>query len=122
MFIPIVPRAGASHLVLRVEAVFSSAGSRALPSYIPPSPRRAPLGGVAAASYLSMTLRVRLDFHKTFKLSELQQSWMAVTDDMQVIGDLCGHLVRTYSLRKQVRRPHHTALACHRLCSLRGPP
>ena len=52
-----------------------------------------------------MTLRVRLDFHKTFKLSELQQSWMAVTDDMQVIGDLCGHLVRTYSLRKQVRRP-----------------
>ena len=52
-----------------------------------------------------MTLRVRLDFHKTFKLSELQQSWMVVTDDMQVIGDLCGHLVRTYSLRKQVHRP-----------------
>ena len=59
---------------------------------------------VAAASF-GMTLRVRLDFHKTFKLSELQQSWMVVTDDMQVIGDLCGHLVRTYSLRKQVRRP-----------------
>ena len=77
-------------------------------------------GGVLRS--LSMTLRVRLDFHKTFKLSELQQSWMVVTDDMQVIGDLCGHLVRTYSLRKRVRRPHHTALACHRLCSLRGPP
>ena len=82
--------------------------------------RSAVRGGVLRS--LSMTLRVRLDFHKTFKLSELQQSWMVVTDDMQVIGDLCGHLVRTYSLRKQVRRPHHTALACHRLCSLRGPP
>ena len=91
------------------------------------SPCFAPLAVRSAVSRrrprsLSMTLRVRLDFHKTFKLSELQQSWMVVTDDMQVIGDLCGHLVRTYSLRKQVRRPHHTALACHRLCSLRGPP
>ena len=67
------------------------------------------VAAAASASFgprsLSMTLRVRLDFHKTFKLSELQQSWMVVTDDMQVIGDLCGHLVRTYSLRKQVRRP-----------------
>ena len=54
-----------------------------------------------------MTLRVRLDFHNALKLSELQQSWMVVPDDIQVIGDLYGHLVRTYSLRKQVR--HHTA-------------
>ena len=64
-------------------------------------------GGVLRSRY-SMTLRVRLDFHKTFKLSELQQSWMVVPDDIQVIGDLYGHLVRTYSLRKQARHPTHT--------------
>ena len=55
-----------------------------------------------------MTLRVRLDFHNALKLSELQQSWMVVPDDIQVIGDLYGHLVRTYSLRKQARHPTHT--------------
>jgi hypothetical protein len=70
------------------------------------------LHSAAAASFLArsahMTLRVRLDFHKALKLSELQQSWMAVPDDIQVIGDLYGHLVRTYSLRKQVRHPTHT--------------
>ena len=59
---------------------------------------------------MSTPLRVRLDFHTALKLSELQQSWMAVPDDVQVIGDLYGHLVRTYLLRKQVRSPAHTPL------------
>ena len=55
----------------------------------------------------TMTLRVRLDFHNALKLSELQQSWMVVPEDIQLIGDLYGHLVRTYSLRKQARHPTH---------------
>ena len=85
-----------------------------------------------------MTLRVRLDFHTALKLSELQQSWMVVPEDIQLIGDLYGHLVRTYSLRKQARHPHprarpptaptaptpptHTTLAHRRLRALREPP
>ena len=47
--------------------------------------------------------RVRLDFDGTLPVGEpLQRSWLVLPDGLQCLGDLYGHILREYSLRKRV--------------------
>ncbi len=47
-------------------------------------------------------LRLRLDFDATISLADLQQSWLVLPASLHCMGDLYGHILRSFGLRKQV--------------------